>query len=145
MANPALIAFVREVNEAVASVLNANSKDILDEYVNAGGRAELKPMPEVLDNADAFTALIHLLQSARMQEVAKKAKPEPQERNLKWAAEGVVKATKALALPETEESKARLAICESCDQWTGRSCKICGCFVKLKVKIPEEKCPAGKW
>lgn len=62
-----------------------------------------------------------------------------------WLANGAVKAAKALTLPETEESKARLAICQSCDQWTGRSCKLCGCFVKLKVKIPEEKCPAGKW
>lgn len=60
-------------------------------------------------------------------------------------AEGAVKAVKAMTLPETEESKARLAVCHGCDKWTGTSCKVCGCFVNLKVKIPEEKCPEGKW
>ena len=60
-------------------------------------------------------------------------------------AEGAVKAIKAMTLPETEESKARLAVCHGCDKWTGTSCKVCGCFVNLKVKIPEEKCPESKW
>jgi hypothetical protein len=60
-------------------------------------------------------------------------------------AEGAVKAVKAMTLPETEESKARLAVCHGCDKWTGTSCKVCGCFVNLKVKMPEEKCPEGKW
>lgn len=60
-------------------------------------------------------------------------------------AEGAVKAIKAMTLSETEESKARLAVCHGCDKWTGTSCKVCGCFVNLKVKMPEEKCPEGKW
>lgn len=60
-------------------------------------------------------------------------------------AEGAVKAVKAMTLPETEESKARLVVCVNCDKWTGTSCKVCGCYVNLKVKIPEEKCPEGKW
>jgi len=64
---------------------------------------------------------------------------------IKHYAEGAVKAVKAMTLPETEESKARLAVCQGCDKWTGTSCKVCGCFVNLKVKIPEEKCPEGKW
>jgi hypothetical protein len=64
---------------------------------------------------------------------------------VKHYAEGAVKAVKAMTLPETEESKARLAVCHGCDKWTGTSCKVCGCFVNLKVKIPEEKCPEGKW
>ena len=66
-------------------------------------------------------------------------------RDLKWAAKGAVKAAKALTKPETPESQARLEVCKGCDQWTGKSCKVCGCFVNLKVKIPEEKCPLGKW
>ena len=60
-------------------------------------------------------------------------------------AQGAVKAVQAMTLPETEESKARLAVCHGCDKWTGKSCKVCGCYVNLKVKIPEEKCPEGKW
>lgn len=64
---------------------------------------------------------------------------------IKHYAEGAVKAIKAMTLPETEESKARLVVCVNCDKWTGTSCKVCGCYVNLKVKIPEEKCPEGKW
>lgn len=60
-------------------------------------------------------------------------------------AAGAVKAAKAMTLPETDLSKGRLEICGGCDQWTGTTCKKCGCFTKLKVKIPEEKCPLGKW
>ena len=64
---------------------------------------------------------------------------------VKHYAEGAIKAVKAMTLPETEESKARLVVCVNCDKWTGTSCKVCGCYVNLKVKIPEEKCPEGKW
>lgn len=64
---------------------------------------------------------------------------------VKHYAEGAIKAVKAMTMPETEESKARLVVCHGCDKWTGTSCKVCGCFVNLKVKMPEEKCPEGKW
>ena len=58
---------------------------------------------------------------------------------------GAAKAIKAVTLPETPESQARLAVCEECEEWTGRTCKVCGCFTALKVRIPDEKCPKGKW
>lgn len=74
-----------------------------------------------------------------------KPEPEPLKKTLHWAGEGAVKAAKAMLLPTTEQSKARLVVCGGCDQWTGTACKICGCYTKLKVKIPEEKCPLGKW
>lgn len=73
------------------------------------------------------------------------SQPVKVEKNLKHYALGAAKAVKAMALPETEQSNARLDICKTCDQWTGTRCKICGCFTKLKVRIPEEKCPLGKW
>lgn len=66
-------------------------------------------------------------------------------RGIMHYAQGAIKAVQAMTLPETEESKARLAVCHKCDKWTGSSCKVCGCYVNLKVKIPEEKCPIGKW
>tara|TARA_R110000868_G_scaffold129251_1_gene337827 strand:- start:129 stop:1103 length:975 start_codon:yes stop_codon:yes gene_type:complete len=77
--------------------------------------------------------------------IKKNNPPLPVVKDLKHFAKGAVKAVKAMTLPETEESKARLAVCMGCDKWTGTSCKVCGCFVKLKVKIPQEKCPEGKW
>ena len=73
------------------------------------------------------------------------SEPVKIEKNIKHYALGAAKAVKAMTLPETEQSNARLDICKTCDQWTGTRCKICGCFTKLKVRIPEEKCPLGKW
>lgn len=47
----------------------------------------------------------------------------------------------------------RLEICKECDQFTGRSCKLCGCCTDLteshfnKLAFPTEQCPADppKW
>jgi hypothetical protein len=69
----------------------------------------------------------------------------PQKRGIAWAAKGAIKAAKAMTYPETEQSKARLEVCGGCEKWDGKSCKMCGCYTALKVKIPEEKCPLGKW
>ena len=46
---------------------------------------------------------------------------------------------------ETQEN--RLAICESCDQYTKllSQCKQCGCIMTAKVKLGFAKCPIGKW
>ena len=43
--------------------------------------------------------------------------------------------------------ESRLAICKSCEQlllpqW---QCKICGCLMQLKARIPMASCPLGKW
>lgn len=42
-------------------------------------------------------------------------------------------------------SDRRLAICKGCDQWHKDRCKKCGCFTGLKVRLPAERCPIGKW
>lgn len=105
-------------------------------YVHLGG----------LDKAHKYTK--QLLATLK-RDVVVKINPDPEvvkvQKNIKHYALGAAKAVKALALPETDESKARLEICKTCDQWTGTRCKICGCFTQLKVKIPEEKCPLNKW
>ena len=41
----------------------------------------------------------------------------------------------------------RLAICETCQQlqlplWR---CRVCGCLMQLKARVPGTKCPLGKW
>ena len=42
--------------------------------------------------------------------------------------------------------KERMAICEECPNFTKvKFCKICGCFMPIKVRLPMMKCPAGKW
>ena len=44
-------------------------------------------------------------------------------------------------------SSARYAICESCPSLLRitSQCKECGCFMKLKTKLPAAACPLGKW
>lgn len=51
--------------------------------------------------------------------------------------------------PRSEEDlvNSRLEICRSCEFFRARTetCKKCGCFMKLKTKLHNAKCPIGKW
>tara|TARA_R110000824_G_scaffold107747_2_gene254268 strand:+ start:5694 stop:6119 length:426 start_codon:yes stop_codon:yes gene_type:complete len=43
--------------------------------------------------------------------------------------------------------KKRIAVCKKCDYYfspTG-SCKICGCFMKIKARISQQHCPKYYW
>lgn len=43
--------------------------------------------------------------------------------------------------------RARLDICESCDEFNGSTkiCGICKCFMPAKVRLNLQACPKGKW
>ena len=106
--------------------INVENRDLVEELFNFDFKLKLQP-----------TNATHTL--------VENIKVTPPEKTVKHFLKGATKAVKAMTLPETEQSKARLAVCRGCDKWTGKSCKVCGCYVNLKVKIPEEKCPEGKW
>lgn len=43
-------------------------------------------------------------------------------------------------------SENRMKYCRNCSYFTNTGqCAYCGCFLKLKTKIKEEKCPIGRW
>lgn len=52
-------------------------------------------------------------------------------------------------------SKERISICLSCDRLLNsipgqellglENCKECGCFIRIKSKLENQKCPLGKW
>tara|TARA_R100000008_G_C3490541_1_gene118490 strand:- start:105 stop:326 length:222 start_codon:yes stop_codon:yes gene_type:complete len=47
----------------------------------------------------------------------------------------------------SDDPSSRWAECQSCEYLfkpTG-TCKKCGCFMKLKTKLKNAKCPIGKW
>lgn len=44
-----------------------------------------------------------------------------------------------------EEQERRISICKSCEQFTGKTCKLCGCFIRLKARLETEHCPIKKW
>jgi hypothetical protein len=52
---------------------------------------------------------------------------------------------------ETPLSKKRYSICETCESFnsTLKTCKLCNCFMPLKVRVPDiihkVRCPKGKW
>lgn len=50
---------------------------------------------------------------------------------------------------ETKESKRRYEICKTCEhniRFSGvRLCELCGCPLKSKTKVEEEKCLINKW
>jgi len=41
----------------------------------------------------------------------------------------------------------RLEICKQCKFFREhtQTCRKCGCFMKLKIKLEKAKCPIGKW
>jgi len=47
--------------------------------------------------------------------------------------------------PEVHEH--RWNICSNCDKlWKPTStCKVCGCFMKIKTWMPTQSCPLKKW
>ncbi len=58
----------------------------------------------------------------------------------RWIASG-------LKLTSAEVQAERTAICDDCvelDRERGR-CKICKCFISMKVRLPAEACPLSKW
>jgi hypothetical protein len=46
-----------------------------------------------------------------------------------------------------EVQEERFSICAGCPELMKltNQCKLCGCFMKLKVKLAHAECPAGKW
>jgi protein-arginine kinase activator protein McsA len=48
---------------------------------------------------------------------------------------------------ETELSKKRINICNSCEFLfkPTKQCKKCGCFMPAKVLLEQSKCPIGEW
>lgn len=43
--------------------------------------------------------------------------------------------------------KQRLDTCFSCDKFNfiSKKCDVCGCIMRVKTWIPDEKCPVDKW
>jgi hypothetical protein len=54
---------------------------------------------------------------------------------------------RGLLLTEEEKVDARMEICNSCKVFNKESarCSICGCFMKIKIRLIASSCPVGKW
>jgi hypothetical protein len=46
-----------------------------------------------------------------------------------------------------EKAQQRFEICTQCEEFNKEkaSCKKCGCYMKVKTKLPRAKCPINKW
>ena len=46
-----------------------------------------------------------------------------------------------------EMGNERFSICKECPELfhPTAQCKKCGCFMRLKVVMPNQNCPLGKW
>ncbi len=44
-----------------------------------------------------------------------------------------------------EEADRRMAICQECEFFIGKSCMKCGCVIKFKARLETEHCPIAKW
>jgi hypothetical protein len=54
-------------------------------------------------------------------------------------------ATAAGLRPDQEEVDRRSSICNGCEEFTGTTCKKCGCYMKFKTQLKAAKCPLKKW
>lgn len=48
---------------------------------------------------------------------------------------------------DQEDAQARFDICKKCEHLfkPTSTCKQCGCFMKVKVKLQNSTCPVGRW
>jgi len=54
---------------------------------------------------------------------------------------GIAKAMSGIDRPQDAEIDRRSAACRSCNKNESGKCKLCGCWVRWKVKIASESCP----
>ncbi len=46
---------------------------------------------------------------------------------------------------DAELAEERMAICKTCEFFTGKRCTKCGCFMALKTTLRQATCPVHKW
>jgi hypothetical protein len=75
----------------------------------------------------------------------KEKQPEPRTTGKNVSPLDFLKTSTSYAQPELEAE--RYSQCQSCEHLRKKTnqCKLCGCFMKLKVKLLEAECPIGKW
>lgn len=83
-------------------------------------------------------------------DIAEKERSASLYHELKTATTALVQFVKSGGqLLSKEDTKARLDICETCPHRSshllGYRCYACGCFLKVKAKLPNEHCPLRKW
>ena len=57
---------------------------------------------------------------------------------LNWAKTG-------MKLLDDARFSARLAICKNCQFFASGTCRKCGCVLRMKLRLPTEKCPLDLW
>lgn len=52
-----------------------------------------------------------------------------------------------VVIANEQEIEQRMNLCYTCSAFEKEQvrCKLCGCFMKTKVRFEASKCPAGKW
>jgi rubrerythrin len=65
---------------------------------------------------------------------------------LKAAAEAAKDLPEMIKVPEEVQAE-RFSKCEGCEKLyrPTYTCKVCGCFMKVKTWMPSQACPIGKW
>lgn len=54
---------------------------------------------------------------------------------------------RGMILSDEEKMNARMTLCSDCKSFDTQAarCNLCGCFMKIKVRLEAAKCPIGKW
>ena len=56
-------------------------------------------------------------------------------------------ARRGLIVADEEKMNMRMTLCSECKSFDKNSarCGLCGCFMKVKVRLEASKCPIAKW
>lgn len=72
-------------------------------------------------------------------------KQRPSIRSVIRGAVGVAKAFAEVATADRPTAESRYKVCLRCADNDLGQCRVCGCFVAVKVRNRSERCPSGRW
>lgn len=110
-------------------------------------------LDEILAAGRVENEILHI-EHAVYSVLRKKYAPKTQPVSLSQKAANITGATFRVAkavfkgadvIASASEIDRRMAICQSCEFFTGTTCKKCGCLASFKTKLATETCPIGKW
>lgn len=129
---------------SIRAMLN---KSLLDGY----GKAYIDDVIDASVTYDEGAGIYELTDEdfARIREkyASKPVKHEPKTgiKRIAHGAVGIAKAVAHIDRPDDATIAARLAVCEGCDEYKNGKCGKCGCNMKYKTAVAQEKCPLRKW
>lgn len=114
--------------------------------VRDGKQIDMRKVREAIESGDAVVVSDTVVSSS-----PQTAPPSLLQKAANFASSAVKHVAAGMPKASQEQVDQRFAICQGCEHYDGKACRLCGCpvvreqaFVS-KLSWANEKCPAGKW